>query len=69
MTLRWDPHGKPPLGAHRSSASEDVTCLICHVNSLDHVMNGLCDFFGKSFSRYVTTVASLVTIGIVIMEI
>ena len=40
--------------------------LICHVTSYDHLIEVSCKFVGGSSLRYVTT---LITIGIVIVEI
>ena len=43
--------------------------LICRVTSYDHLIEGSYEFMGGSSSRYVTNLKSLVTRGIVILEI
>ena len=57
------------LGAYRYSASEDMTSLICHMNSKDHVIIKSCNFLGWSFLQYATTVTKLVAIDILIKKI
>ena len=44
-------------------------CLICHVTSEDHLIEEPCKFLGESFLHYDTTLISLVTTSIVIVEI
>ena len=36
------------FGAHKSSASDDITHLIYHVTSQGKVITGSCDFMGES---------------------
>ena len=43
--------------------------LICHVTWKDHVTEGSCDFMGRSYSLYITTLSNWVAIGIVVVEI
>ena len=66
------PHRELPpsmFGGHLSSTSGDIKYLICHVTSQNHVFEGSCNFLSGSFSWYVTTLPSLVAIGIVVVEI
>ena len=43
-------------------------CLVFHVTTHDHLTEGLWEFAGGSSFRYVTTLISLVIIGVVIVE-
>ena len=43
--------------------------LICHVTLQDHLIQGSCKFIGGSSLQYITMLASLMTIDIVIAEI
>ena len=56
-------HGEPP-SCHWSSASGDINYLTCHVALQNHVIEGSSNFMSGSSSWYMTTLASLVTIGI-----
>ena len=56
-------------GGHSHSGSGVIKNLVCHVILQDHVVKGSCDFIGGSPSWYVTTLQSLVAIGIVVVEI
>ena len=50
------PHVKSPpcrVGGHRSSRSEDIKYLICHVTLQNHVIEGSCNLMSSSL--YVTT--------------
>ena len=61
-------HSKSALylvGVHGSSASGDISS---DVASKDYLIEGLCEFTGTSSSRYVTNLTSLLTIGIVKVE-
>ena len=42
--------------------------FICEMTSQDNLIEGSCKIMGGKSSRYVTTLASFVTKGIVIME-
>ena len=54
---------------HSHSGSGVIRNLVCHVILQDQVVKGSCDFMGGSHSWQVTTLQSLVIIGIVVMEI
>ena len=41
----------------------------CHVTSHEHMIKRLCIYMDASFQRYVTTIASLVAIDIVVVDI
>ena len=43
--------------------------LVCHVILQDHTINVSTNSMGKSLSRYVITLPSLVVIGTVVIEI
>ena len=43
--------------------------LICHVASLDHLIVRACEFIGGKSLCYITTLISLVTISIAMVEI
>ena len=43
-------------------------CFICHVAQQDHYVEMSCGFMGESSSPHVTTLKSLVTIGILIVK-
>ena len=53
---------------HKHYDSEDMF-LICHMTSRKHMFQGLCEFRGGIPSLRVTTVPSLVAIGLVQVEI
>ena len=57
------------LVAYRYSASGDITYLIIHMNSKDHVIIGSCDFMGGRFLWYATTLTKLLAIEILIKKI
>ena len=57
------------FGVHWSSASEDMTYLICPVTSKDHLIEGSSNVIGTSSSSYVSTLPGLVAIGTVEVEI
>ena len=54
---------------HSHCGSEDLTFLIDHVSSRDHLFKRLCDFMGGSFSKYLTILLSLLVISFMIVEI
>ena len=54
-------------GADTSSAGGDVY-FICHVIQQDHSVEMSCVFMGESSSPHVTTLKSLVIIGILIVN-
>ena len=49
------------FGVLRSCASGDIMHLICQVTSQDHLVERSSGLVGESSSKYVTTLASLVT--------
>ena len=54
---------------YRHSCNRDVMVLVCHMTLQDQVMKVLYDFMIKSLSRYITILASLVAIDIVLVKI
>ena len=56
-------------GCHRHSSNTDLRVFICHVTLQEHVIKALYDFMIRSLSRYITILASLVAIDIVVVEI
>ena len=54
---------------HFSNESGDMTYLICHITSQDREIKGSCDFIGGSFLICITTLPSVMTIEIVVVEI
>ena len=54
-------------GVDTSSTGGDM-CFICHVTQQDHSVEISCVFMGESSSPHVTTLKSLVTIGILIVK-
>ena len=54
---------------HWPDASESITSLVFRVISEDHVSEGSHDFMGGSSSLYVTTLPSLIAVGIAVVEI
>ena len=46
-----------------------MTYLICHITSQDREIKGSCDFIGGSFLICITTLPSVMTIEIVVVEI
>ena len=57
------------FAGHWSGASGNMKYLICHATSLTHVIEGLCNFMSGSSSFYVTTLPSLVVLGVAVVEI
>ena len=57
------------FGGYSYSASRVIMVLVCHVILQCHIIKGSCDFIGGSPSWYVTTLSSLLVIGIEIVEI
>ena len=54
-------------GVDTSSAVRDMY-FICHVTQQDHSIEMSCIFMGESSSPHVTTLKSLVTIGVLIVK-
>ena len=48
---------------------EDLTILIYHLTSREHVFKGLCNFMGGRPSQEIATLPCLVSIGLVQVEI
>ena len=44
-------HHPIKFGGHKHCGSEDITALLCHVISQDHVIKGSCDFMCRSPSK------------------
>ena len=57
------------FGVLWSNASGDMTYLICHATTIEHMIEGTYGVMGWSTSLYVTTLTSLLAIGIVGVEI
>ena len=62
-------HYLPMLGDHQSGASGDMKYEICRVSSQNHVIEESCNYLSGCSSWYITTLPSLVAIGIVVVEI
>ena len=71
ICVKASPGKSPPfyVAGYWSCASGYVKCLICQVTSPNYFFEGLCNFMSGNSSLYVTTMPSLVSIGIVIVEI
>ena len=69
----WKPFTLSPHTAnfdgHKHYNSEDISFLICRVISEEHMIKALFNLMVGSPSCYVTTLPSLVTIDIVLVEI
>ena len=57
------------FGCHRHSCNRDMMVFVYHVTLQDHMIKALYDFMIRSLSRYITILASLVAIDIVVVEI
>ena len=57
------------FGSHRHCDNEDITVLICHAISLDQVTKRSQSIMGKSSSKLVTNLPSLVGIETAVVEI
>ena len=60
-------HHPSKFGGHGHYGSGNKIGLVCQVISRDHVIKELFDFMVWSPSRYVTTLTSLLVIGIVVV--
>ena len=69
----WKPftvsHHLPMFGGHWSSGTGDIKYWICHITLQNHVIEGSCNFMIRSSSWHITTLPTLVTIDIVVVEI
>ena len=57
------------FSGHWSSVSGDITYLLYHVSSQDHVIEGTDHFTGGSSEQYVTNLPSILATGIVVVKI
>ena len=57
------------FGGHRHCGSGNIMILVCQVISQYNVIKGSCDLIGRSPSRLVTILPSLVAIGTMVVEI
>ena len=57
------------FGCHRHSCNKDMMLFVCHVTLQDQMITALYDFMIRSLSKYITILASLVAIDIVVVEI
>ena len=64
-----ESHHFPIFCGHWFNASGDIKYLIFYVTLLNQLIEGSCNFLSGSSSWYVLTLPSLVTIGIVVVEI
>ena len=62
-------HHLATFGDHWSSTSGNIKYIIFHVTSQNHLIEGSYKFMDKISLLYVTTMPSLATIDIVVMEI
>ena len=62
-------HHLAEFGGHRHSGSGVTMVLVCHKISQDRITKESCNFMGGTASQYVTTLSSLVAIGIMIVAI
>ena len=46
-----------------------MVVFVCHLTLQDHMIKALYDFMIRSLSKYITILASLVAIDIVVVEI
>ena len=67
-------HSKLPLcHAHWSSATGNITYLICHISLQDHQITRItwisrsCDILGGNYSFYVITLPILIVAGIMVV--
>ena len=57
------------FGGHRRCGSENIMILVCHVIFQNHVIKRSCDFIGRSLSRQVIIVPSLMATETVVVKI
>ena len=62
-------HHPDKFGDHRHCDNWDLTFLICHQTSRNHLLKWQCDFKGGSPLPYVSTVLILLASGIAVVEI
>ena len=57
------------FGGTRPCSVGDITSLICHVTSQNHVIKGSCDLMCGDSSFYITFLPSLAVISLLVVEI
>ena len=57
------------FGGHWSNASGNMKYLICHMTSQNRVIEGERKFMSGSSLWYITTLSSLVALGIAVVQI
>ena len=57
------------FGGYWSNASQDMKCLLCHVTSENHMIEGSSIFMSGNSLWYVTTLPIFVAIGAAVVEI
>ena len=62
-------HHSAKFGGHGHCSSRDKKVLFCHVIPQDHVTKRMSKSMGRNLSKKVTTLPSLVAIGIAVVEI
>ena len=62
-------HHHAKFGGQRHCSSGDIMVLACQVISQDCEIKGSCDIMGRSPSRYVNVLPSLVVIDTLVVEI
>ena len=68
-----NPNYKPQFSAkfdsHGSRENEFITFFVCYMTLCDHVINRLCDFVDNKSGLELTTLSSLVAIGLAEVKI
>ena len=62
-------HHRIKFSSHRNCSSGDMMVLFYHLISKDHMIKRSCDFMGKTSSRQVTILQSLVAIATLVVEL
>ena len=62
-------HNSGRLGSHKDCASGDIMFLVCQLIAEDHVTKEKSNPLGRSGSKLVTMLQSLVVIDTVVVEI
>ena len=62
-------HPSVKFDGHRSREKEFITFLICYMTLCDHVINRLRDFVDNRPALELTTISSLVAIGLTEVKI
>ena len=72
MTLRVTRQGiyySTRFAGHKHFGSGDIMVLVCQVASQDHMIKRSYDFMGRSLSKQVTILQSLVAITTLLVEL